>query len=291
MEASGVRTPGPWKHRDVSANGITLHIAEAGSGPLVLLLHGFAECWWVWRRQLSALADAGFRVVVPDLRGYGDSDKPPRGYDAWTLSGDISGLIRALGARQAHLVGHGWGGSLAWTTATLHSRFVASVCVVGAAHPLAARSALRPHVWRFQVPIAAERHLLADDAVAVQGYLRAWSAAGFDDAETSVYLRQCMQIPGVAHCSLEYYRWAFRSMFRFDGARFRREMARGCSAPLLQIHGADDECVSASAASASTAYAHGETRFELLDGVGHYPHLEAPQRTTRLLLEWLQPLA
>ena len=78
-DATSALIPGPWAHRDVSANGVRLHAAEAGEGPLVLLLHGFPQFWWTWRHQLTALADAGFRAVAPDLRGYGASDKPPRG--------------------------------------------------------------------------------------------------------------------------------------------------------------------------------------------------------------------
>ncbi|PZA19436.1 alpha/beta fold hydrolase, partial [Modestobacter versicolor] len=78
-DATSVLLPGPWAHRDVSANGVRLHAAEAGEGPLVLLLHGFPQFWWTWRHQLTGLAAAGLRVVAPDLRGYGASDKPPRG--------------------------------------------------------------------------------------------------------------------------------------------------------------------------------------------------------------------
>ena len=106
-----VRVAGPWTHRDVSANGIRLHVAELGEGPLVLLLHGFPEFWWSWRHQLTSLAEAGYRAVAVDLRGYGDSDKPPRGYDGFTLAGDVAGLVKALGAQRAHLVGHAWGGA------------------------------------------------------------------------------------------------------------------------------------------------------------------------------------
>ena len=105
-EPSTVRVAGPWTHHEVSANGIRLHIAELGTGPLVLLLHGFPEFWWSWRHQLVGLAGAGLRAVAVDLRGYGDSDKPPRGYDGWTLAGDVAGLIRALGERSAAVVGH-----------------------------------------------------------------------------------------------------------------------------------------------------------------------------------------
>src|SRR3712207_376699 len=103
-DATSVLLPGPWTHRDISCNGVRLHAAEAGSGPLVLLLHGFPQFWWTWRSQLTSLADAGFHVVAPDLRGYGASDKPPRGYDLPTLSADVAALVRALGEQDAVVV-------------------------------------------------------------------------------------------------------------------------------------------------------------------------------------------
>src|SRR5688500_1161235 len=145
VEESVVLVEGPWTHRAVTANGARFHLAEHGptDGPLVLLLHGFPQFWWSWRHQLEALGDAGFRVVAPDLRGYGASDKPPRGYDGYTLSSDVAAMIRALGAREAHLVGHDWGGMLAWSVATLHPGITASVAVLGMPHPLRLRTALR----------------------------------------------------------------------------------------------------------------------------------------------------
>ena len=126
--ARAVEIPGPWTHRYVAANGARFHVAEAtdpsADGPLVLLLHGFPEFWWVWRAQLPALAEAGYRAVAMDLRGYGGSDKTPRGYDPVTLAQDVSGVVKALGERSAVVVGHGWGGYAAWATAVLHPREV-----------------------------------------------------------------------------------------------------------------------------------------------------------------------
>jgi pimeloyl-ACP methyl ester carboxylesterase len=142
VEPTSVLVPGPWTHRDVSTNGTRLHIAECGSGPLVLLVHGFPEFWWSWRDQLTALADAGYRAVACDLRGYGASDKPPRGYDIFTLASDLAGLIRALGERQAVLVGQDCGGFLAWSTAVLHPDVVRRLVVVGTPHPLRMRQAI-----------------------------------------------------------------------------------------------------------------------------------------------------
>ena len=138
VEDSTVLAPGPWLHRDVSANGIRLHVAEAGTGPLVVLLHGFPQFWWSWRHQMLALAAGGFRAVAPDLRGYGASDKPPRGYDALTLAADIAGLVRALGERDAVIVGHDWGAQIAWTMAAVQPRVVRRLVVASVPHPLIA---------------------------------------------------------------------------------------------------------------------------------------------------------
>src|SRR5260370_8665260 len=136
---------GPWSHRSVSANGTRFHVAESGDGPLVLLLHGFPEFWWTWRRQLSSLKGAGFRAVAVDLRGFGGSDKPPRGYDLVTAASDVSGLVRSLGEANAVVVGHDWGGLIAWTMATYYPKCVRRLAAVSAPHPLRLRAAVPSH--------------------------------------------------------------------------------------------------------------------------------------------------
>lgn len=115
--------------RIVDVNWVRLHIAEQGDGPLVVLLHGFPESWHSWRHQFGPLADAGFRVVAPDQRGYGRSDRPET-VDAYTilhLVGDVVGLIQALGEEKAHVVGHDWGAPVAWHTALLRPDLVRGV--------------------------------------------------------------------------------------------------------------------------------------------------------------------
>jgi pimeloyl-ACP methyl ester carboxylesterase len=300
-DPSIVRLDGPWAHRDVSANGIRLHVAELGEGPVVVLLHGFAEFWWTWHHQLRALAEAGFRAVAVDLRGYGDSDKPPRGYDAWTLAGDVGGLIKSLGARRAHLVGHAWGGMLAWTVAALHPRLVSSVTAIGAAHPLALRSgAARPwrgqgraagHLFRFQVPMAPEKWLVKDDAQAVEDLFGGWAGRRWrstSDFTGSVEaFRQAMLVPGVAHSALEYYRWAFRAQFRGEGRRFTDAVGARIAAPTLQLHGADDTCILPETATSSTRWAGPHAEAEIWPDVGHFPHLEVPDRTSAALAGFL----
>ena len=97
LDASMALIEGPWEHRFVAANGARFHVAEQGEGPVVLLLHGFPQFWWAWRHQMQALADAGYRACAMDLRGYGASDKPPRGYDTRTSATDVASVLRSLG--------------------------------------------------------------------------------------------------------------------------------------------------------------------------------------------------
>jgi len=285
----------------VSANGIRLHTVECGQGPLVVLLHGFPEFWWTWRHQLTGLADAGFRVVAIDLRGYGESDKPPRGYDLWTLAGDVAGLIRALGERRATVVGHGWGGLIGWTLAALHPRLVSSLVVLGAAHPRALRRSLWAdvrgqgracgHAIGFQVPLLPERSLRAQGASRVEAIMRDWSgpawAATPDFAEAVVRNRSAMLIPGVAHSALEYYRWAVRSQLRADGRRFASELSRTVDAPVLHVHGASDACLLEPTARRSQRWAR-TYEYRVLDGCGHFPNQEAPEASTALIAEFLE---
>lgn len=305
-DPSTVRIDGPWAHRDVYANGIRLHVAETGEGPLVLMLHGFGEFWWTWRHQLTAIADAGFRAVAVDLRGYGDSDKPPRGYDAWTLSGDMAGLIKALGERKAHLVGHGWGGLLAWSVAALHPRLVHSLAVLSAPHPLTLRREIRRtalrrkhanqaraigSLFRAQLPIAPERRLVRDRGAAVEQQLTKLSGPQWtyrpDFAEAARQFRRAIQVPGAAHSALEYYRWAVRAQVRTEGRRFVEAMARRIDVPVLMLHGALDPCMLPSTIRASHEWCDGPCLTVSLAGIGHYPHQEWPATTNDVLTKFL----
>ncbi|MFD1151630.1 alpha/beta fold hydrolase [Saccharothrix hoggarensis] len=300
-DPSTARVPGPWAHRDVSANGIRLHVAELGEGPLVLLLHGFPEFWWTWRHQLVAIAEAGYRAVAVDLRGYGDSDKPPRGYDGFTLAGDVAGLVKALGEPRAHLVGHAWGGMLAWTVAAMHPRLVYSVTAVSAAHPLALRRAIRrhprrqgrasAHVFRFQLPVYPERWLTRERGAAVARMLSAWGgpkwtvSPEFDEVVRRN--REAVMVPGVAHSSLEYFRWAVRSQLRGEGRRFAEAVDRRLEVPVLQLHGALDPVVLESTASESGLWVGARSSYQVVPEVGHFPHQEAPSTTSRLVTDFL----
>ncbi len=162
-------------HRTLEVEGLRLHLAEQGEGPLVLLLHGFPESWYSWRHQLPALAEAGFRAVAPDQRGYADSDAPeaPESYDVVQLAQDAASLLDALGETRAVVVGHDWGAQVAWQMALLHPQRVRAV--VGMSVPHGGRSSSAPlprlrkayadaffYMLYFQQPGVAEAELEAD---------------------------------------------------------------------------------------------------------------------------------
>ncbi len=299
VDSSAVLLDGPWTHRFVSANGSRFHVVEAGTGPLVLFLHGFPEYWYAWHQQLVEVAGAGYRAVAVDLRGYGASDKPPRGYDGYTQAGDVAGLIRALGERRAILVGSGYGGMLAWTAAAFHPKLVSRLVVAGAAHPLRLRASLAVDprgqlaaagpMLKFQLP-RYEHVLTRDNAALVGGYLRDWGgpawvrSAGFEDY--SALCRQAMQIPQAAFCALEAYRWAFRSVLRLHGYRFVKALQPPIGVPTLQLHGALDPAVLPRTAQGSGRYVQGSYEWHLLPGVGHFPHVECPDLLTGEILRW-----
>jgi pimeloyl-ACP methyl ester carboxylesterase len=157
-------------HRFIETNGLRMHIAEQGSGPLVVLLHGFPECWYSWRHQLPALAEAGFHAVAPDQRGYGQTDRPDQveRYTQLDLIGDVIGLLDALGEEQAVVVGHDFGAPIAWETALLRPDRVRGVA--GLSVPYTPRGPLSG--------LAAERALLGDGF-----YQQYFQAPGVADAE------------------------------------------------------------------------------------------------------------
>jgi pimeloyl-ACP methyl ester carboxylesterase len=297
-DATSVLLPGPWTHRDVSANGIRLHAAEAGRGPLVLLLHGFPQFWWTWRAQLPALAAAGFRAVAPDLRGYGASDKPPRGYDLPTLAADVAALVRALGERDAVVVGHDWGGLLAWTTAVLHPRAVRRLVVLSAPHPRRLRGAMADlpqrrawrHVLGYQLPRLPERRLTRADDDPVAELLQRWSGPDWvhtaDFAEAVERYRSAARIPQAAYGAMEYHRWLGRSQLRPDGLRYARRMAAPVTAPTLQLHGEQDSCVLPATARGSDRYVAGAYEWRDVPRVGHFPQEEAPDEVTDAITSW-----
>src|SRR5581483_11561431 len=210
------------EHRFVDTNGIRLHCAVDGNGPLVILLHGFPECWYSWRHQIAALAPR-FRVVAPDLRGYNESDKP-KGVAAYALAelvADVRGLIDAFGERDAVIVGHDWGGAIAWTFAMEHPEATRRLVVMNCPHPAIFTQHLRTnraqmarswYMLFFQIPWLPETLLGLNHAWAVgnaiqQSMIRKDALTDDDLAR----LRDAASRPGALRSAINYYRATFRS--------------------------------------------------------------------------------
>lgn len=301
VDAAFVNIEGPWQHRYVSANGARFHVAEIGDGPLVLMLHGFPQFWHTWRHQMVALADAGYRVAAMDLRGYGGSDKPPRGYDTYTATLDAASVIRALGETCATVVGQGLGGWIAWCMPVLRPDVTTAIASLSMAHPRVMRHATwtdgdqrEASRWiaALQKPFGPEREMTRSHDY-VRGLLTEW-ASPLGDYPTPADVERygnAMMIPFVAHSAAEYYRWLGRSSVRPDGPMFMRRIRHAVRVPVLQLQGEDDRCVLASATYGSGAWVPGDYRHVKIENAGHFLTEEAPDAVNAALLRWLGTLA
>ena len=285
-------------HRRRSVGPVQLHTVEAGdpSGPLVVLLHGFPEFWYSWRHQIPALVDAGFRVVAPDLRGYGLSDRPAgvAAYRVEALVADVVGLVRACGAARATLVGHDWGGVIAWLVAMARPDVVARLAVANAPHPAVFAAALRtPKQWLrsayiglFWLPVVPELLLGARSAAGVRWLLRA--AAVHADTFTGDDLRHYAETfdgPQALTAPLAYY----RALPRHGLASPRPFDARIVTAPTLILWGAQDLALPVRLADPGSARAP-DRQVEVIPEAGHFVHADAPERVNALLTGFLSPL-
>jgi len=296
-DASSVLIDGPWHHRFVSANGARFHVAEMGEGPMVLLMHGFPQFWYAWRHQLAAIADAGWRAVAMDLRGYGASDKPPRGYDTYTATADAASVIRSLGEDDAIVVGHGLGGFVAWSMPSLQPGVTRAIGSLSMPHPRVIRRASftdrkQRHASRYlldlQRPFGPERELTRDHAYVAE-ILRAWASpfGEYPTPEDVTRYGDAMSLPFVAHSAAEHYRWFGRSQLRQDGPLFNRRVRGLIEQPVLHLQGTEDGCVLAGATGGSGDYVSGPYTFQVVDGAGHFLPEEAPERVSAAVVDWL----
>lgn len=286
---------GPWDHRSVYAHGARFHVAVQGEGPLILFVHGFPTFWWLWRKFLGPISELGFTAAAMDMRGYGATDHPPRGYDPRTLAADVSGVIRALGHESAIIVGHGVGGLIAWTAATLQSQVVRGIVSISGAHPNALRAAMLSnpaqaralsYALNFQRPWIAERSLQRNHALAIADLLNQWLAPSKLPEDVSQTYRDAFMLGNTAHCAIEFHRWAIRSIPRSDGRRFAVDMQGGVSVPVLQIHGKNDTSILVETAMDSAQWINGAWSPVTLDA-GHLLPEECPDDVIHALTNWL----
>jgi len=310
-------------HRSLEANGIRMHIVEQGRGPLVLLCHGFPESWYSWRHQLPALAAAGYRVVAPDMRGYGQTDRPQdiAQYTLLHMAGDMVGLLDELGVEQAVIVGHDWGAPVAWTSALLRPdrfRAVAALSVPylprGAARPTDALKFLAGdsfhYMLYFQAPGVAEAELEQDVKATIRRVLY-WASGEAPDRPTkprTAKFLDLMDEPGtlpswLSEADVDFYASEFKRTGFTGGLNWYRNLDRTwelmaalkgakITQPALFVAGDRDLVVVARKAAVDhlSQSVPNLTKTVMLPGCGHWTQQERPAAVNAELIGFLKRL-
>lgn len=278
-------------HGYADLGDVRLHYVEAGSGPLVILLHGFPECWYTWRHQILPLAEAGFHVVAPDMRGYNLSGKPRgiRHYRIDKLAGDVAGLIDVLGSERASVVGHDWGAGVAWAFAMRRPEKLERLAIINGPHPERFLRGLRTvrqlckswYMFVFQLPWLPEAALRYRNFDALR---RQWK---FDPARPEAYsdeeierLLEAAAQPGALTATINYY----RALFRHRVGAFQR-----IDAPTLVIWGERDRYLGKELAEPDARWVP-NARVVRLPSASHWVCADEPERVSSLLIDFLGPI-
>ncbi|MEO8901981.1 MAG: alpha/beta hydrolase [Polyangiaceae bacterium] len=276
------------QHRRVNAGRLTLHVAELGEGEPVLLVHGFPAYWEDWREQMEALAAQGFRAIAFDLPGYGESDQLPavQDYRATLLASDIAGLIRALQLPSVHVLGHDWGGTLAYCLAAEHPELVNKLIVLNAGHPELFRSALQRfeqlrrswYIFLFQLPWLPEWLLKRRAAMSVALRGMEVRPGAFSDADLDRHVN-AMRLPGVARAALSYYRAAVRAPVRAQRVVMQHT---------LVLWGDQDQALSGALLLPKLPEHVPNVRVVRFENAGHWVHRDLPETVTQHVVDFLR---
>jgi pimeloyl-ACP methyl ester carboxylesterase len=315
------------KHRFVQVNGIKMHIAEQGEGPLVILVHGFPELWYNWRHALPALAAAGYHAVAPDMRGYGQTDAPPNIEDYTQLQfvGDMVGLVHALGYEQAVIAGHDWGSPVASNSANMRPDIFRAVILLSVPFGVRAEGGVKPtegmrlrtppglqfYQTYFQTPGVAEKEFEADPKRTLRMLL--YSASGsipkehkwrfmfganekaLDGCTDPKQLPAWLKPEDLDYYAKEYSRTGFGgglNWYRGQDITFHETsflIGRKLMQPTLFIAGTDDGVVEMARPAVDNLEKSVPNLWKkvLLPGVGHWTEQEAPAEVNRLMIEFL----
>jgi len=285
-----------WKHGFAETDEIRIHYVTQGEGKLLLLLHGFPDFWYVWRFQIPELAKH-FRVVAPDLRGYNETDKP-EGVEKYSLSllaGDIMGLIRALGEEKAIIIGHDWGGAVAWSFAAFSPEATERLVILNAPHPNAyttkTKSSLRQlqkswYVFFFQTPDIPEKVLSRNNYFFLKEMLRRSSVKKdiFTDEEFEVYT-EAWSKPGALTGAINYYRANMNPAIIFSERTIRFPKIKS---PTLVIWGEQDVALSKELTIGMDEFVDAQYSIKYTPNCGHWVQLEEPELVNKYILEFLK---
>lgn len=269
--------------RRVEGDGVTLAVHDEGAGQPVLLLHGFPDSSYLWRHQIRALVDAGKRAVAPDLRGFGESDKPTSVEDyAITKSiADLVAILDTLGVERADVVAHDWGAGVAWAFASLVPDRVERLVVMSVGHPNTRRERSleqREKAWYqllFQFTGVAEELVMRDDWNLFRQFLRG-------DGDLERYLSDLSR-PGALTAGLNWYRANAAPQRELE----TRPPLPAVAAPTLGLWSSRDNYLTEDPMLRSAEHVTGPWRYERIDDASHWMQLEAPERINELLLEFL----
>ena len=281
------------KHGSAYVNGVRLHYVTQGEGPLLILLHGFPEFWYSWRYQIPVLAKH-FTVVAPDMRGYNESDKPAgvASYHIDRLTGDVQGLIRAFHAERAVIIGHDWGGGVAWAFAANYPHMTERLVVLNCPHPGAFQKALKEnrqqlrrswYIFYFQIPWLPELGLRVFRRRFIEQALRGMAVRkeAFPDEELHKYA-EALRTPGSTRAAINYYRAAFRHRLR-NGALHLPPI----SGPTLLIWGEEDIALGKELTHDMDEYFSGRFEIKYIPKCSHWVQQEQPELVNQYLLEFL----
>ena len=269
--------------RNISLADLTFAVQDEGDGTPVVLLHGFPDSHALWRHQVPALVEAGHRVIVPDLRGFGESSKPPEveRYGVLDLVGDVLGILDAVGAERVHVVGHDWGAALAWAMAAFVPDRVDHLVALSVGHPSAFRDAglvQRQKSWYmllFQFEEIAEQWLSADDFA----NMRLWSQHP-DIDQVVVDLAR----PGALTAALNWYRANLHPRTWIEPPLVFPQV----NAPTMGVWSSGDFALDEAGMVGSSRYVDGPWRYERVEGAGHWMQLEAADEVSALLVDFLR---
>jgi len=288
----------PWEHGFVKTDEIRMHYVTQGEGKLLLLLHGFPDFWYVWRFQIPELAKH-FRVVAPDLRGYNETDKP-EGVDKYSLNilaGDVMGLIRALGEKKAIIIGHDWGGAVAWSFAAFSPEATEKLVILNAPHPNAyttkTKSSLRQlqkswYIFFFQTPNIPEEVLSRNDYLFLKNMLQLSFVKKdvLTEEDLKVYV-EAWSKPGAMTEAINYYRANMNPAILFSERTITFPKIKS---PTLVIWGEQDAALSKDLTVGMDEFVDAPYSIKYVPDCGHWVQLEEPALVNKYILEFLKDL-
>ncbi|MCH7959479.1 MAG: alpha/beta hydrolase [Candidatus Hydrogenedentes bacterium] len=270
------------EHHYADSNGVKIHYVALGEGPLIVFIHGFPDFWWTWHNQMDGLKD-DFRVVAMDTRGYNKSDKPEgeEQYDMTLLIGDVAAVIRDVGEEKAIIVGHDWGGAIAWSFAMFMPQMTEQLVIVNLPHPSNMRRELMNNEEQYKNSAYARRFQEPDSHKMFTAEGLASMISRGDESKKAIYLKAFEN--SSFESMMNYYKRNYpKEPFKENPQEFPR-----VTMPVLEFHGLDDTAL----------HHHGlNNTWELLDqdftlvtipNVGHFAHQEAPEIVTTTMKWWL----